>query len=175
VAAIAADEGRPPQVTMLELCERFGNEAECVLFYRTEADMLTFLAGPLGVVGSDGSAIPIDQGGDKPHPRHFGSFPRILGRYVREQRALTLEAAIAKMTRGPAERIGIPDRGVVSPGFAADLVVFDPDRVADRATYLDPCQPPIGIRDVLVGGRFVVRDGLQTTERPARVLRATNE
>jgi N-acyl-D-aspartate/D-glutamate deacylase len=174
VEAIAQDEGRPPQVVMLELCERFGNEAECVLFYRTEADMLAFLTHPLGVMGSDGSAIPLDQGGDKPHPRHFGSFPRVLGRYVRELGALGLPEAVAKMSSRPAERIGLADRGRAAPGSAADLVIFDADRVIDQATFLDPCRAPIGIRDVLVGGVPVVRDGVQTDARPGKVLRASN-
>ena len=173
IAEIAAADGRPPEVIALGLCERFGNEAEVVLHYRTEGDMLTFLRHPLAVVGSDGSAIPLDQHGDRPHPRHFGTFPRILGRYVREMPALPLEAAIAKMTSRPATRIGLRDRGFVRQGYVADLVVLDPATVRDEATFLDPARAPVGIRDVIVSGVATVRDGRQTGARPGKVLRAS--
>ena len=173
IADLATAEGRPPEVVMLEICERFGNEAECVLFYRTEADMLAFLAHPLGVVGSDGSAIPLDQGSDKPHPRHFGTYPRVLGRYVREQHALSMVDAVTRISAVPAARIGLTDRGRLLPGLAADIVVFDSNVVLDTATFMDPCRAPVGIRDVLVGGVAVVRDGQQTGTRPGRVLRAS--
>ncbi|MFN8621671.1 MAG: D-aminoacylase [Chloroflexota bacterium] len=169
---IAAEQGRPPQDVMLETCLTYGNEAECVLFYRTEQDMLAFLTHPLGVVGSDGSAIPLDQHGDKPHPRHFGSFPRIFGKYARERGALSFEEAVAKTSTRPAERIHLRDRGRLVPGLAADIVVMDPERVIDRATYIEPCQAPVGIRDVLIGGVASVRDGALTGARPGRVLRA---
>ena len=143
-----------------------------MLFYRTEADMLAFLAHPLAMVGSDGSAIPLDQGSDKPHPRHFGTYPRVFGRYVRDQHALTMVDAVTRTSAAPAARIGLTDRGRLLSGLAADIVVFDPNDVLDRATYLDPCRAPIGVRDVLVGGVAVVRDGQQTGARPGKVLRA---
>lgn len=172
IEAIALEQQRPPAEVMLETCEIYGNEAECVLFYRTEEDMLAFLSHPLGVVGSDGSAIPLDQGDDRPHPRHFGSFPRVFGRYVRERAALTLEEAVAKTSTLPAARIGLHDRGQLVPGWAADLTILDPGSVIDRATYTDPCQAPVGVRTVVVAGVPVVRDGAITGARPGRVLRA---
>ena len=173
IEAIAAAEGRRPEVVALELCERFGNEAEVVLHYRTEQDMLAFLRHPLAVVGSDGSAIPLEQHGDKPHPRHFGTFPRILGRYVRDRSELALEDAIAKMTARPAERTGIRDRGRIMVGLVADLVVFDPSTVLDNATFEDPTQAPSGIRDVVVNGVTAMRDSEQLGVRSGRVLLAS--
>jgi N-acyl-D-amino-acid deacylase len=162
---------RDPAELVLDLCERHGNEAEVVLFYRTEADMLHFLRHPLAMVGSDGSAIPFDQGGDRPHPRHFGTFPRILGRYVREGGQLTLEDAIHKMTAAVADRLGLHDRGRIAEGAVADLVLFDPARVIDRATFQDPCRSPVGIGYVIVAGTFVLDGGVETGARPGRVLR----
>jgi N-acyl-D-aspartate/D-glutamate deacylase len=172
VEAIAVAEDRRPEVVALGLCERYGNEAEVVLHYRSEDDMLAFLAHPLAIVGSDGSALPLDQRGDMPHPRHCGTFPRILGRFVRDRPVLALEAAIAKMTAGPADVIGLRDRGLVRRGKAADLVVFDPSTVKDNATYEAPTQAPTGIRHVVINGTVVVRDGEMLGARPGLVLRA---
>ncbi len=168
---LADQASRDPAEIVLELCERHGNEAEVVLFYRTESDMLAFLRHPLAMVGSDGSAIPFDQGGDRPHPRHFGTFPRILGRYVRDGGQLTLEQAIQRMTSGPADRLGLIGRGRIAEGAVADVVLFDPGEVNDRATFTDPCQPAAGVRHVLVAGTPVLEDGRETGARPGRVLR----
>jgi N-acyl-D-aspartate/D-glutamate deacylase len=172
--AIADGEGIAPAELTLRLCEHHGNEVKVVLFYRTEEDMLTFLADPLSSVGSDGNAVPFDlPGGDRPHPRFFGCFPRVLGRYVRERPALTLAEAVRKMTSAPAERIGLADRGRLADGLAADLVAFRADAVLDGATFTDPCRPPAGIEYVAVNGRLVVDGGTQTDARPGRVLRRT--
>jgi N-acyl-D-aspartate/D-glutamate deacylase len=106
-----------------------------------------------------------------PHPRAYGTYPRVLARYVREQALLTWEEAIHKMTGLPASRLGLGDRGNVREGAYADLVIFDPDTICDTATYAEPHQYPEGINHVLVNGRFVVQDGIQTAELPGRVLR----
>jgi N-acyl-D-amino-acid deacylase len=172
IEALAARRGRPPERVALDLCERHGNEAEVILFYRTEEDMLAFLRHRLATVGSDGSAIPLDQGPDRPHPRHFGTYPRVLGRYVREQGALGLQEALARMTWQVADRLGLADRGRLVPGSAADVVVLEPDRVLDTATFEDPCRAPVGVRHVIVGGVPVVADGRQQPALPGRVLRA---
>jgi len=173
-AELADAEGVAPADLMLQLCERYGNEVKVVLFYRTEEDMLTFLADPLASVGSDGNAVPFElPAGDRPHPRFFGSFPRVLGRYVRDRAALSLPDAVRKLTSVPAERLGLRDRGRLSEGLAADVVAFRSDTVIDQATFLDPCQPPLGIDYVAVNGRLVVDDGVQTDERPGVVLRRT--
>ena len=167
----AARVGRTPAAFTLDLCLEHGNDAGVVLFYRTEQDMTTFLSHPRSVVGSDGSAVPLDQGTQRPHPRGFGTYPRILGRYVREQELLSLPEAIHKMTGGVAERLRLDDRGRLHVGRAADLVAFDPATVIDNATFTDPAQAPTGVRYVMVNGRLAVDGGDQTIERAGRVLR----
>jgi N-acyl-D-aspartate/D-glutamate deacylase len=105
------------------------------------------------------------------HPRGWGSATRILGHYVREERLLSLEEAVRKMTSLPATRMKLWDRGLVRPGFAADLAVFDPTTVGDRATFANPKQYSQGMRYVMVNGEFVVDDGAITQARPGRPLR----
>ena len=160
-----------PDELTLRLCERYGNEIQMVLFYRTEADVSAFLQHPLAVIGSDGNAISMHQNSAKPHPRSFGTFPRILGRYVRQQRKLELPDAIRKMTAEPARRLGIRDRGTLRVGMVADLVIFQPDVVEDCATFENPATAPSGISHVMVGGAFVVDDYVVTDHRPGKVLR----
>ncbi len=130
----------------------------------SEDDVRWFIAHPEIMFCTDGSL----QGA---HPRGAGSFPRILGHYVREQQVLSLPLAIHKMTGLPAARLGLTDRGRIAPGHHADLVVFDPATVIDRSTVEDPLAAPEGIPAVMVNGQWVVRDGLMTGERPGRVLR----
>jgi N-acyl-D-amino-acid deacylase len=143
-----------------------------IVFMLAEADVRRVLAAPGVMVGSDGSALATtgELGRGKPHPRSYGTFPRVLGRYVREVGLLSLPEAVHKMTGLPARRLGLADRGVVRAGARADLVAFDPATVADRATYEDPHRYPAGIRHVLVNGRLVVRDGEHTGSLPGRVL-----
>jgi dihydroorotase/N-acyl-D-amino-acid deacylase len=105
------------------------------------------------------------------HPRAWGSFPRILGRYVRDEHLLTLEEAIRKMTSKAAARVHLSDRGVLRPGMAADITIFDPATIRDVATFEDPKHYSIGVKHVLVNGRRVVADGIITSERPGRPLR----
>jgi N-acyl-D-aspartate/D-glutamate deacylase len=134
----------------------------------TEADMLTALVHPLGLIGTD--AIPCPPGQGRPHPRGYGSFPRILGRYVREKHALTLEEAIRKMTGLSAEKFGLKDRGMVQEGMAGDLVIFDPEHVIDEATYEEPRRAPAGIRKVFVNGRLAVSEGVVLGNRVGTFL-----
>jgi len=124
------------------------------------------------MIGSDGSALaPYGElAAGKPHPRSYGTFPRVLGEYAREERVLTLPQAVHKMTALPARRLGLKDRGVVAVGAKADLVVFDARRVADRATYQEPHQYPSGIEHVLVNGCFVIKGGEHTGSLPGRLL-----
>jgi N-acyl-D-amino-acid deacylase len=173
LAEAAGSFGVAPDELTLRLCEEYGNEIQVVLFYRTEEDVSSFLLHPLAVVGSDGNAIPLDQGTAKPHPRSFGTFPRVLGRYVRERATLELTDAIRKMTSEPARRLGIGDRGSIVVGMAADLVLFDPEVVADEATFEQPASAPRGISHVMVNGSLALEDGALTGNRPGAVLRRT--
>jgi N-acyl-D-aspartate/D-glutamate deacylase len=145
-----------------------------IFFYRVEEDMRAFLRHPLAMVGSDGLALVAEGilGKGKPHPRSYGAAARILGRYVREERMLTLEQAVHKMSGKVADRLGMKDRGRLTVGAAADVVVFAPDTVIDRATFQDPHQYARGIAWVLVNGRIVVEDGRHTGVLAGRVLEA---
>jgi N-acyl-D-amino-acid deacylase len=109
-------------------------------------------------------------GRHRPHPRAYGTFPRVLGKYVREEKILSLEEAIRKMTSLPASRSGFKDRGLLKQGLAADIVIFDPNTVSDKATYADPHQFPTGINYVIVNGRVAVRNGKQTDVQAGRAL-----
>ncbi|HEY7818617.1 MAG TPA: amidohydrolase family protein, partial [Vicinamibacteria bacterium] len=106
-----------------------------------------------------------------PHPRSYGAFPRVLGRYVREQKLLSLEEAVRRMTSLPAEQIGQRERGKIAEGSYADIVVFDPETIADRATYTDPHRYAVGVHHLLVNGVPVIRNGAYSGERPGRVLK----
>ena len=125
--------------------------------------------GPLATASGDHKASHIS---GKPHPRNFGTYPRVLGRYVREEPSvLSVEAAVHKMTGAPARRLGLTDRGRVAEGLVADLVVFNPDTVIDRSTFDDPHHFPEGIPYVFVAGEAVIADGVHTGATPGRVLR----
>jgi N-acyl-D-amino-acid deacylase len=135
-----------------------------VSFSQSEAVVERFLRLPYVNVCTDGLL------GGRPHPRAYGTFARILGRYVREKRLLGLEEAIRKMTSQAAAALGFEGIGTVREGGRANLVVFDPETVVDRATFEDPLQFPEGVRDVLVGGEFVVRQNAATGARPGVVI-----
>ncbi len=128
--------------------------------------MAPFLAHPVGMVGTDSTFL-----GDKPSPRTYGSFPRILGQFVRDEALLSLEEAVRKMTSAAAARLGLRDRGVIRDGAIADLVVFDPATVRSTATYDRPRSFPVGIEQVIVAGTRVVADGVHTGATPGRALR----
>lgn len=110
-------------------------------------------------------------GQGRPHPRFYGTFPRVLGRYVRDEGLLPLEIAVHKMTGLPARILGLKDRGVLAEGAAADITIFDPDTVAERATYEDPHQYATGIAHVLVNGRQVIAEGEHTGALPGMMLK----
>jgi N-acyl-D-aspartate/D-glutamate deacylase len=171
LAQLSEEAGIEPYELTIQLCERYGNELQVVLFYRTEEDMEIFLAHPLSVVGSDGNAIPLHQPTARPHPRSFGTFPRVLGRYTREKHVLELPDAVRKMTGEPARRLGLTDRGVVKEGAMADLVVFNPATVIDNAEFGKAPAPPTGIDLVVVAGTVMLEDGAIAPDRPGRVLR----
>lgn len=171
IEAAAARLAKTPAALTLEVCRDHGNYPRVVVFYRTEDDMITFLGYPHAVVGSDGVALPLDQGSNRPHPRSFGTFPRVFGRYVRDKGLLTMPEAVRKTSAGVAERLQLHDRGYLRVGQAADVVVLDPTSVADNATFANPAQPPTGIDFVIVNGMVAVESGHQTDARAGRVLR----
>jgi N-acyl-D-amino-acid deacylase len=144
-----------------------------VYAHHTEEDMNLALKQPWCSIGSDGSALSIE--GElrrgNPHPRNFGTFPRVLGVYVREQKLLTLEDAVRKMTSLNAAKLGLRDRGAVREGLAADLCLFDAGKIADRATYTEPFQYNEGIEYVFVNGELVLERGKHTGAKPGKALR----
>ena len=174
LAEVAEMRNEDPVETLLALIDEDDNRTGVVAHNRIEGDVRFFLDHPLAMIGSDGNAISPHgrHAADKPHPRYYGTYPRILGRYVREEPSvMSLETAVHKMSGFPAQRLGLSDRGRVAEGLAADLVIFDPQTVIDRATFEDPHQYPVGIPYVFVAGVPVVDDGKHTGARPGRVLR----
>jgi N-acyl-D-aspartate/D-glutamate deacylase len=136
-----------------------------------EQDLRDLLVQPWNMIASDGGyadAATDDMG----HPRSTGTFPRVLGHYARDVKLLSLEEAVRKMTSLPADWIGLHDRGRVAEGLAADLVIFDPRTIADRSTWEKPSAMAVGVRDVIVNGEFVLRDGKLTGTSSGRYLRA---
>lgn len=170
VADAAAGRGVSPEELCLDLCARHGNRVQVVLFYRQESDVAEFLAHPLAIVGSDGIAMPESAPG-RPHPRSFGAHARLLERYVRERKVLTLADAVHKSTLAAAERLGLRHRGRVAVGSRADLVVLDLSQVRENATWTDPCRLSEGVQHVWVNGAQVLADGRLTGARSGRVLR----
>jgi N-acyl-D-aspartate/D-glutamate deacylase len=165
---IAAEEGVDPvDVIHRVLTAQEGRKTICIQFIIDETDIETNLRHPLMMVGSDGV---VDLEG-RPHPRLFGTFPRILAHYVRDRGVLTLEEAVRRMTSLSARRFGLADRGELAEGRFADLVLFDPDSVVDTATYDDPKREPTGIAAVIVNGALAYRDGHHTGVGAGRLLR----
>ncbi len=167
VADIAADRGIEPVEAVCEVLLASALEATMTLHQLREADVRDVLESERICIGTDGIF-----GAGKPHPRVYGTYPRILETYVREENLLSLETAVRKMTSLPARIFGLDRKGLLRPGMDADLVAFDPRFVSTDATYEDPRQFPEGIDHVLVNGEFVVRDGEPTTNLPGEVVLA---
>jgi N-acyl-D-aspartate/D-glutamate deacylase len=172
LADLAADRGMPNSVEsgidlLIELQLEGGFSA--IYHAMDEADVIRIMQHPLAMIETDGD--PVSYGRGHPHPRSYGAFPRVLARYVRELGALSLEEAVRKMTSMPADQYNQPQRGRVEEGAFADLVVFDADTIQDQATYTDPHRYATGIDHVIVNGRFVIRDGALTGERPGVWIR----
>jgi N-acyl-D-amino-acid deacylase len=169
----ASTLGIDPFEVAVTLLRSNDGDVGMVGFAMSEPNLERILAHPLGMVCTDGGGFAIDGPTRRgsPHPRGIGSFPRVLGRYVRERRALTLADAVAKMSARPAARAALADRGVLAVGRPADVVVFDAATVDDIATFAQPFQYPTGIRAVLVNGMIALRDGERAREGSGRVLR----
>ena len=142
---------------------------EQITEYGHEDDLKTLMKSRYTMVGTDGWSVPMGSG--KPHPRFYGTYPRILGKYVREEKILTLEQAIRKMTSFPAQTLGLLDRGLIREGMCADLVIFNSDTIIDKATYTDPHQFPDEIHYVIINGEIVVKDKQHTTVKSGKILR----
>ncbi|HEY7699052.1 MAG TPA: amidohydrolase family protein, partial [Vicinamibacteria bacterium] len=170
---IGREMGKDPRDALMDLVIADHGETSCIISIMTDEDVRTALRHPLVSIDTDSEARaedgPLSE--SKSHPRAWGTFTRILGKYVREEKLLTLEEAVRKMTSRPAARVGLFDRGIVRPGMAADITVFDPETVRDVSTFEDPSHYSEGVRYVLVNGRAVIEDGKITAERPGRILR----
>ncbi|NJD10109.1 MAG: D-aminoacylase [Gemmatimonadetes bacterium] len=169
LGALAQARGQEPYALLLDIIAGDRARTGTVGFGMDEALVARLLAHPLAMVCSDGGVVSRADG--TPHPRNYGTFPRVLGRFCRELKALPLADAIHKMTARPAARLRLADRGRIAVGAIADLVAFDPDTVADRATFEEPHQYPVGIPHVLVNGTFVIRAGEHTGAAPGRAVR----
>jgi N-acyl-D-amino-acid deacylase len=166
IGAIAKERGRPLHEAMLDLLVEEDLGVTAIAHVMSEKDVQAVLAHPRTMVGTDG--LPTRAG--KPHPRTYGTYPRVLQHYVAELGLLTLEQAVHRMTGMVARKLGLRDRGVLAPGAAADVVVFDPRAVKDHATYADPRRSPEGIAHVFVNGAWSVRNGVHTGARGGTVL-----
>jgi N-acyl-D-amino-acid deacylase len=172
VAEIAAEQGRDPCDVAFDLLADEKGAVKTLVFCISEDDVRTIMQHPLTVIATDGRAVaPYGiLGRGKTHPRYYGTFPRVLGRYVREEKLLSLESAIHKMTLMPAERMGLWDRGRIAPEMVADLVIFDPATVCDEATFQHPHRYPTGITNVIVGGQVVIHEGQHTGKLCGHIL-----
>jgi len=172
LADYAADRGLPNDLeTGIQLAIELQLQGGFSAIYHAmdEGDVIRIMQHPLAMIETDGDAVGYGIG--YPHPRSYGAFPRVLARYVRELGVITLEEAVMKMTSMPARWLGREDMGVIAEGMRADVAVFDPDVIADRATFSDPHQYSVGINDLLVNGVPVIRSGGLTGEKPGRWLR----
>jgi N-acyl-D-amino-acid deacylase len=174
LGAYAKSRGLDPYAATIGLLTRSKGDVGMLGYAMSEDNLERILSHPLGMVCSDGGGFAIDGPTRRgsPHPRGAGTFPRVLGRYVRERKVLTLAQAISKMTSRPASRIRLSDRGRLAAGLAADVVVFDPSTVSDKATFDAPFQYPVGINVVIVNGVVALRDGQRSSIGSGRGVKA---
>jgi N-acyl-D-amino-acid deacylase len=173
IVEASARARKPPYEFVRDLLIEENGRVDMVDFYGSEEILKRILALPYVAIGADSEAVapygPLSKG--RPHPRYYGTFPRVLGKYIREEKVVPLEEMIRKMTALPAAHMGFVRRGQLKIGWAADLCVFDPAKVIDKATYKEPAVYPEGIRKVIVNGELVVDDGTHTGKLPGKVLR----
>jgi dihydroorotase/N-acyl-D-amino-acid deacylase len=173
IAAIAKARAKDPIETLLDILVEDDGYTGCAVFGMQEDDVAMALVQPWTSINNDSSGTSPEGvlGQEHPHPRAYGTFPRILRKYVREQHRLSLEEAIRKFTALPAQRMRLVDRGVLKRGLWADIVVFDPQSIADRSTFSSPNELAVGMKWVLVNGELVIADGKMTGAKPGHVLR----
>jgi dihydroorotase/N-acyl-D-amino-acid deacylase len=172
LAEVARAMGKPWPDAVMDLLVAERQRIGTVYFLMSEENVALGLRQPWMKFGTDaGGANPDSAKGTLTHPRAYGNFPKIMGRYVRDERVIPLEDAVRKATSAVATRLSLEQRGIMRQGFYADVVVFDPATIADRATYENPHQLSTGVRWVLVNGVPVVADGRPTGATPGRVLR----
>jgi dihydroorotase/N-acyl-D-amino-acid deacylase len=173
IAAIAKSRGKPPIETLLDILVEDHGFTGCAVFGMQEDDVSLALVQPWTSINNDSSGTSPEGilGAEHPHPRAYGTFPRILRKYVREEHRLTLEDAIRKFSALPAQRLRLTDRGVLKRGLWADVVVFDPATIADRSTFSSPNELAVGMQWVLVNGVPVIAEGKMTGAKPGQVLR----
>jgi N-acyl-D-amino-acid deacylase len=165
MAEIAEKREQEPIETLMDIVLEENNMASMASFTMSEEDLERILSHPLGMTCTDGLLL------GKPHPRAYGAFPRVLGHYVREKKVQRLEEAVRRMTSYPARVFKLGKRGLILPGYIADLVVFNPKEVLDRSTYEKPRQYPDGIKHVLVSGVISVKNGKYTGQRKGKVIK----
>ena len=173
VSEIAKEQGKDELEALFDIVVADRGQTGAIYFMMNEDDLRAALREPFVSVCTDSGARAADGplSGSKSHPRGWGSYPRVLSRYVREERLLTLEEAVRKMTGQPAARVGLKDRGVLRAGAFADITVFDPARVRDLATFEQPNRYPEGIEYVVVNGQLEVDRGARTQANAGRPLR----
>jgi N-acyl-D-amino-acid deacylase len=173
IAEIATQKKTDPLDLVFDLLIEEKASVQIVIFSMREKDMRTVLKHPASMIGSDSSSTaPYGVlGKGKPHPRTYGTFTRVLGEYVRNTKLLTLEEAIRKMTSFPAQKLRLNDRGLIKKGMWADITVFNPEKIAGKATYAKPHQYPIGVKYVTVNGKPVIANGKHTHQLPGKALR----
>ncbi len=170
---IGKEMGKDPRDAAMDLVIADQGETSVIISIMREDDVRLALSSPMISIGTDSGARaedgPLSE--SKSHPRAWGSFPRVLGKYVRDEKVITLEEAVRRFTSRPAGRVGLADRGILRPGMKADITIFNPDTVRDVSTYVDPTHYSQGIEHVLVNGKAVVAGGKITNQRPGEAIR----
>ena len=168
IAELAEEESKSPYEWIFDALLETKGMIGMILFMMDEENVKMQMTHPSMMIGTDGGGLPFEgpMAVGAPHPRSFGTFPRVLGKYVREEKVLSLEDAVWRMSGYPAQKLRFSDRGLIKKGYKADVVVFDPLTVVDNANFVNPYQRPSGIDYVLVNGEFVIREGKHTHARP---------
>jgi N-acyl-D-aspartate/D-glutamate deacylase len=170
---IGKEMGKDPRDAAMDLVIADRGETSVIISIMREDDVRLALSNPMISIGTDSGARAEDGpfSESKSHPRAWGSFPRILGKYVRDEKLITLEDAIRRFTSRPAARVGITDRGMLRPGMKADITVFNPQTIRDVSTFVDPTHYSVGVEHVFVNGKAVVSGGKITDQRPGEPVR----